>query len=320
LLSPFGYYQTLSFWVQLYALLFIGGAPFVALRLWRQGGTLDRFLAIAYLSVIWCLILTMLLSLGVLPFSEALAYAQATTAVVYVGMFSAYLLFKAAESQRTLARAEAEHGLFEERTRLLQLIAHELRTPVAKIDAARQVLELLERTPDAKPEARQPRLAAIRQATERLKLLFTLTLDRERQEGPRASPSTLPIDQLLQDLGALCGPVLRERLRIDLAAPEAQVRADAREVGFALLNLLEGMAGATPRDSALTLSVTGERGERGAPQVVFILTAPLAQEGDRFSGTTFVRSVFEAYGGGFRWLPAEEGMQRVQLWLPEALQ
>jgi signal transduction histidine kinase len=320
LLSPFGYYQTLSFWVQLYALLFIGGAPFVALRLWRQGDTLDRFLALAYLSVICCLILTMLLSLGVLPFSEALAYAQATTAVVYVGMFSAYLLFKAAESQRTLAQAEAEHGLFEERTRLLQLIAHELRTPVAKIDAARQVLELLERTPDATPEARQPRLAAIRQATERLKLLFTLTLDRERKEEVGGPPSTLTVDLLLKDLEALCGPVLRERLRIDFAAPEAQVRADAREVGFALLNLVEGMAKATPRDSALTLRVSGERSERGAPQVLFIFTAPLSQEGERFSGTTFVRSVFEACGGGFRWLPAEEGMQCVQLWLPEALQ
>jgi K+-sensing histidine kinase KdpD len=240
--------------------------------------------------------------------------------MVYVGMFSAYLLFKAAEGQRVLARAEAEHGLFEERTRLLQLIAHELRTPVAKIDAARQVLELLERTPDAKPEARQPRLAAIRQATERLKLLFTLSLDRERQEAVGVPPSTLSVDLLLKDLEALCGPVLRGRLRIDLAAPEAQVRADARELGFALLNLLEGMAEVSPRDSALTLSVTGERNERGLPQVVLILTAPRSLEGERFSGTTFVRSVFEAYGGGFRWLPAEEGMQRVQLWLPEALQ
>ena len=109
---------------------------------------------------------------------------------------------------------------------------------MAKIDAARQVLELLERTPDAKPEARQPRLAAIRQATERLKLLFTLALDRERQEGLGPLPPTLPVDRLLQDLATLCGPVLRERLRIDLAAPGAQVRADAREVGFALLNLI----------------------------------------------------------------------------------
>jgi len=320
LLSPFGYYQTLSFWVQLYSLLFIGGAPFVALRLWRGGSTLNRFQVFSYASLILSLVLTMLFALGVLPFSEALTYAQAATAMVYVGMFSAYLLFKAAEGQRVLARAEAEHGLFEERTRLLQLIARELRTPVAKIDAARQVLELLERTPDAKPEARQARLAAIRQATERLKLLFTLSLDRERQEAVGVPPSTLSVDLLLKDLEALCGPVLRGRLRIDLAAPEAQVRADARELGFALLNLLEGMAEVSPRDSALTLSVTGERNERGLPQVVLILTAPRSLEGERFSGTTFVRSVFEAYGGGFRWLPAEEGMQRVQLWLPEALQ
>jgi hypothetical protein len=158
----------------------------------------------------------------------------------------------------------------------------------------------------------------IRQATERLKLLFTLTLDRERKEEVGGPPSTLSVDLLLKDLEALCGPVLRERLRVDFAAPEAQVRVDAREVGFALLNLVEGMAKATPRDSALTLRVSGERSERGAPQVLFIFTAPLSQEGERFSGTTFVRSVFEAFGGGFRWLPAEEGMQRVQLWLPEA--
>ena len=201
---------------------------------------------------------------------------------------------------------------------MLQLIAHELRTPVAKIDAARQVLELLEKTPEAEPEARQSRLAVIRQATERLKLLFTLTLDRERREGQGVAPPPLPVDLLLQDLEALCGPVLRERLRIDIAAPEVQVRADAREVVFALLNLLEGMAAATPQDSALTLSVMEERSERGAPQVVFIFTVPLSQDGERFSGTAFVRSVFEACGGGLRWLSADEGMQRIQLWVPEA--
>ena len=318
LLSPFGYYQVLSFWVQLYALLFIGGAPFAAYGLWRRGGALNRFLTVAYISVIVSLIFTMLLSLGVLPFSEALAYAQATTAMVYVGMFSAYLLFKAAESQRALVRAEAEHGLFEERTRLLQLIAHELRTPVAKIDAARQVLELLERTPDAKPEARQARLSVIRQATERLKLLFTLALDRERKAGLGAPPPALPIDLLIQDLEALCGPVLRERLRIDLAAPDAQVRADAREVGFALLNLAERIAQVTPRESVLPLRIAREQGEGGAPWVTLLLSAPWADADQSFPGTAFVRSVFEACGGGLRMLPAEEGMRRVQLWLPEA--
>ncbi len=317
-LSPFGYYQALSPLVQGFAVAFVLGAPPVAIRLWRQGGNIHRFLALAYTSVILALVFGLLLSLGVMPFSEALAYSQAFTVLVYVVMFYTYLLLDALEGQRVFARAEAEHGLFEERTRLLQLIAHELRTPVAKIDAARQVLELLEKTPEAEPEARQSRLAVIRQATERLKLLFTLTLDRERQEGLGARTSTLSVEWLLQDLEALCGPVLRARLRIDLAAPEAQVCADARELDFALLNLLEGMARATPRDSSLTLSVMGERDERGAPQVVLTFTAPLSQDGERFSGTTFVRSVFEAYGGGFRWLPAEEGMQRIQLWLPEA--
>jgi signal transduction histidine kinase len=320
LLSPFGYYQALSPLVQLYALVFIGGAPFVGIGLWRRGGAVDRFLALAYASVILTLVFTVLLSLGVLPFSEALAFSQAASVMVYVATFSAYLLFKAAESQRTLTRAEAEHGLFEERTRLLQLITHELRTPVAKIDAARQVLELLERTPDAKPEARQARLAVIRQATERLKLLFTLALDREHQEGPGAPCPPLPVDVLLQDLEALSGPVLRERLRIELAAPEVQVRADAREIAFALLNLLEGFAQVTPRESSLALRVVQERSEPGPPQVVLVLTARLSEEGQRFSGTAFVRSVFEASGGGLRWLPAEEGMQRIQLWLPEAAQ
>ena len=237
-LAPFGHHQIVSQLVQIYALAFIFGSPPVVYGLWRREGAAARILAIGYGIVIMTLLFTMLLSLGALPFSEALAFSQAFNVLVYLVVFSTYLLLRALVGQRALARAEADHGLFEERSRLLQLIAHELRTPVAKIDAARQVLELLERTPDAKPEARQPRLAAIRQATERLKLLFTLALDRERQEGLGPLPPTLPVDRLLQDLATLCGPVLRERLRIDLAAPGAQVRADAREVGFALLNLI----------------------------------------------------------------------------------
>ncbi len=318
LFAPFGFYQAFSPWVQGFAVAFLLGAPPVILWLWRRGGTIYRFLALAYASVIFALVFTILLSIGVLPFSEALAYAQAFTVVVYVVMFFTYLLLQALDGQRALVRAEAEHGLFEERTRLLQLIAHELRTPVAKIDAARQVLELLERTPDAKPEARQARLSVIRQATERLKLLFTLALDRERQEGLGAPPPALPIDLLIQDLEALCGPVLRERLRIDLAAPDAQVRADAREVGFALLNLAERIAQVTPRESVLPLRIAREQGEGGAPWVTLLLSAPWADADQSFPGTTFVRSVFEACGGGLRMLPAEEGMRRVQLWLPEA--
>ena len=93
--------------------------------------------------------------------------------------------------------------------------------------------------------------------------------------------------------------------------------ADAREVGFALLNLIEGIAQVTPPQSTLELRVTQERGDGGAVRVTLMLSVPLADAGEPFPGTAFVRSVFEACGGGLRWLPVEEGMHRVLLWLPE---
>ena len=317
LLSAFGAYQALSPVVQAYALFFFLGAPVVIRGLWRRGGQTNRFLVFAYLTVILTLAYTIAIATGFVPFGVNLAWAQAINALLFVVMFFTVLMLRAREGQRALVTAEAEADLYQERARLLSLIAHELRTPVAKIDAARQVLELVEQNPDANPGARPPRLAAIRQATERLKLLFTLVNDREQGENRAGVAPPLPVTLLLQDLEALCGPVLRERLQLHNHAAKACVRADAREIAFALLNLLEGVAQATPRASQLSLTVSVGHEGKGGRRIGFELAAPPRERGAAPLRLVLVRSVFEARGGGLHCEDSPAQPIKVEAWLPE---
>lgn len=142
-----------------------------------------------------------------------------------------------------LADAQRERHAREEQQRFLGMVAHEVRTPVAVIDAATHSLRLLDHM-QVDPAQRSQRYDRIAQAVARMSALMELT---EAQERLHSGPGSLQ-DEVL-DLQALTHQALalqapEQAARVQFSAAPAlpawpQVRGDARLLLFALLNLLD---------------------------------------------------------------------------------
>ena len=159
----------------------------------------------------------------------------------------------AAQQQAALAQAEAERErrIRLEQQRFLGMVTHEIRTPIAVIDAAAHSLRLLDQMPQADPGERTRRYQHIAQAVARMGALMELTEAQERlhHEPGHGHSQALDLHALTLQALALQAPEQAARVRIHCAAhptppstlPSTPPPAcgDARLLLFALLNLLD---------------------------------------------------------------------------------
>jgi signal transduction histidine kinase len=163
------------------------------------------------------------------------------------------------EHQALAARleAQAERTQRQDLIQFLGMFGHEVRTPLAIIDAATQSLEIL---PGADMPQNQQRHKRIRAAVERLSVLSREALSRERIEagGWNPQPRAVQLNPLIDEMLALHGVALPEGLwcgtlrlpmtiagqpggALELTAPEdlPELQADPDLLQVALGNLLD---------------------------------------------------------------------------------
>ncbi len=221
--------------------------------------------------------------------------------------------------QDQLQRSQAQRiALLENETafksRLLGLVAHELKTPLAAVAG---FAELAAHAPDE--ESRRRHLASLSRASQRMRAALSTFLDLHRLETTGA----IAIEPVDSDLAAIARGALEiargafPRVRFSAEIPEKGpvARVDPNRVVHALLNLLENAAKYGRGGVALRLVEEGGRvrleveseGELD-PASAERLFAPFArlqehrgQEGWGL-GLSLVREVAEAHGGraGYR--------------------
>lgn len=239
------------------------------------------------------------------------------------------------ERFRYEARVNREAIAAREQT--LGLLAHELRTPVAQVESSRQVLEMLDGdTTAAGREGRQRRLATIRRAVDRLRLLFTLAVDSERGSAVKVPRMRLDAGSLLRGALEFLEEPQRARLVLTVAKGLPRFLGEEGPLRFALLNLIENALKYSPVQSRVTVAVSAAaEGERsGLLFSVFNEGEPLAPElwqgvfekyrrGGNPEGPAglglglfLVRRVFEAHGGGVRVVEDRVDGVEFQAWLP----
>jgi two-component system OmpR family sensor kinase len=86
-----------------------------------------------------------------------------------------------------------EKALREEQRQLLRMVSHEFRTPLAIIDRAAEMIEVVL---DKPPGTVEMRLSSIRGAVRRLLMLIDRFLDSERHPAELVQPSQMTIDDL----------------------------------------------------------------------------------------------------------------------------
>ena len=247
-----GHFETLS------TIMFVGllPAPIISMpayiRLWRTGDLSGRLIACVlplHFFVMWPAILGGLGWMDLHPFS-LLAVRAAVLPVIIVLHVSIALQTREAERANHAAQIRATEAQLNserekrarlERERFLALIAHEVRNPVAVIEAATHSLRLLDQH-RADPELRGRRYDNIRRAIDRLRSLMELTEAQERLLGDTAHFRQVDVSVISQSLRAALEPDVMERVIIHAPANLPRLHGDPSLLYFAGLNLIENSA------------------------------------------------------------------------------
>lgn len=247
-----GHFETLS------TIMFLGllPAPIISMpayiRLWRTGDLSGRLIACVlplHFFVMWPAILGGLGWMDLHPFS-LLAVRAAALPVIIVLHVSIALQTREAERANHAAQIRATEAQLNserekrarlERERFLALIAHEVRNPVAVIEAATHSLRLLDQH-RADPELRGRRYDNIRRAIDRLRSLMELTEAQERLLCDTAHFRQVDVSVISQSLRAALEPDVMERVIIHAPANLPRLHGDPSLLYFAGLNLIENSA------------------------------------------------------------------------------
>ncbi len=145
---------------------------------------------------------------------------------------------------------EAQRRGRQEESRLVAMLSHEVKTPLAMINGAAQALELL--VQDAEPDVTR-RIDRIRRGVSRLDALTRQFLDKDALEARSLRP-----DRVQFDLGALIEEVIAElgaeqRVQV-IAKPPRPVCGDPALLQLAIRNLIHNALKYTQAETAIQVS------------------------------------------------------------------
>lgn len=144
---------------------------------------------------------------------------------------------------RTMAAQEhaaREQKLRETQSQFLNMVAHEVRTPLAVIAASTNSLRLVGEAPPHVTE----RIDRIERAAQRMGQLFDLCLDTERIEAGRDKPQLQAVSlfSLIAETAAELGIEPGKRLKILDETRSQEIQADPRLLKVAFANLIDNAA------------------------------------------------------------------------------
>jgi signal transduction histidine kinase len=273
LATPFGYYGIFAPWMLGFGVLTLLAVPWPALRLWRMGDTGNlwaRLLAVAYLIYGGLIAINILGVLAMLPFSETINVAGMASNIAHILLlhFAILLHYRNIEADHAAAleksalaerQATLDKTYREDQDRLLAMITHEIRTPIAVIDAATQTLEALDETSNADREERYDR---IHRSVNRLSVLLDLAVAQTRSEVAdwQLTQGMIEPAALTDEVVKLLGNPLAQRIQVTAVEALPTIIGDDRMLRFALLNLLDNACKYSPPESPVRVHIEAAGG------------------------------------------------------------
>lgn len=317
------------------------------LRLWRGGALASRLVALVMPLYFLVMLPSNLAVLALTPFSPlAVQVAHLAELLLMLALHASIVLRgRDAERERNAAQGAAAEALSaarherherEEQARFLAMITHEVRTPVALIDAAAHSLRLLDEC-GADPSLRASRYVNIGQAVGRMKSLMELTELHGRLAPCERDALQAPFDlrALTDDAIAALAPQAVDRVVFDGARHALPaLRGDARLLYFSLLNLLDNAVKYADPGTPIRIAIGAENGGaawrirdqgRGVPadlaEAIFEKYRRLDEAASQPGlglGLPLARQIVERHGGHLRLDPGWRGGAAFVLWLPQA--
>lgn len=225
------------------------------LRHSRERGAIMIVLLLPYLAA---LVPQALRDLGLLPNSFLTSHFWELSVILQVPMIAIVLVREVKRHREQLAQVRAEESA---QRRFLSVMAHELRSPVAVIDAAVSNLEI--RFTKEQGEENLLRFRRIRTALRRLNSLMDNALAESRREKMLDSLriETMDIRELMEEVLELVSfDPDKHRVRVDIADDLGPVRFDRQWMGLALTNLLDNAVKYSPEGGEIELHVCRKDG------------------------------------------------------------
>lgn len=176
-----------------------------------------------------------------------------------------------------------EKALHEEQKQLLRMVTHEFRTPLAIVDRAAEMIDVVLERP---PETVSRRLGSIREAVQRLVQLIDRFLDVERRDLNILQSERIDIAGLLQQVQKhFAGMEVGTRLHFSCQATLPFYWGDPEMLSTVLINLIDNALKYAPDDSMVEIAARTENGAvilTVTDHGIGIPEAELAQIGRRF--------------------------------------
>lgn len=152
---------------------------------------------------------------------------------------------------RLTASLDAEKALHEEQHQLLRMVTHEFRTPLAIIDRAAEMIDVVL---EEKTDTVTRRLASIREAVQRLLQLTDRFLNTERRSDALLQPERIDMPALF-DLVArhFDGMDIAPRLHFDAGETLPYYWGDPDMLATVLINLIDNALKYSPDDSPIII-------------------------------------------------------------------
>ncbi|WP_170130773.1 sensor histidine kinase [Sphaerotilus hippei] len=191
--------------------------------------------------------------------------------VMYFETFLARRQLLQAERAAAAARAEIETERLAraEQGHLISMIAHEIRTPVAIIDAAVQSLEVLDE--QATPE-RTRRYERIVRAVQRMSSMLELALAQDRLEVAdwHKDLGEVSLEALTHEVIQTLGAASEARVVLTVDPACTPIQADGRMLRFALLNLIDNALKYSPKGSSVSIDLLDSE-QAGRPGCLWVI-------------------------------------------------
>ncbi len=174
--------------------------------------------------------------------------------IMSTGIFSSYNKLRQ-ESEKQSARADAEAALRQRQKEFLNIVAHEVKTPLSVISAAADNLQISPTTRSSD----QPRIEKIIRNAEKIRLSFESYLGKEQILNNNAEHHIRPLN--LSELCALVLKDFQETHDVQISGtvePGAMVTGDANLLSVAIVNLLDNAHKHNPKGTPITLTLSVE--------------------------------------------------------------
>lgn len=262
---PIGHHQLFAQFMLPIVLLSISTSYWPLSRLWQSKILYKRLLVVAHICFLVLVGINILSTITVIPFSISTIYAGMASnlthiLITYVGLM---LYLRKTESEHLIAiersnlhkkEATIEKRYNKQQKELLSILTHEIRTPIAVIDAANTSLQIMNKKDDINPIDRERRYDRIRRASVRLNMALEIGLMQINREGLPFHPELWDFRSLTTDVIGLVDLDDQGRILFNRDNQPLEAFVDKRLMVIAMLNILDNAIKYSPGDSEIQVT------------------------------------------------------------------